>query len=90
MGYKTTRDVHYNGKLHPSGKTISFRDGDEDVRDQLLALSPPAIEGEAEKQLERMTKGDLARIAEAESIELADGATQAQMVDAIKAARAAA
>lgn len=88
MGYKTTRHVSFDGKDYPPGKAISFGEGDAAACEQLLALVPPAIEGDATKPLEKLPKAELAAIGEEEGVTFPDGATQAQMVEAIKAGRA--
>lgn len=95
MGFKTTRHVDYNGKPHPAGKPIKFTADEEGAkaRNGLLALVPPAIEGNGAdapgaKPLDKINKEELRAVAEAEEVELPDGATVAQMIEAIKAKRA--
>lgn len=91
MAFRTTRDVHIDGKGYPPDKPISFTADQSALRDELLALG--AIEGSgadagAGKPLAKMTKDELRDQAAAEDVELPDGATNAMMIAAIEAKRA--
>ena len=89
MSFKTTREVTYNGKTIAAGKPIVFTDDDAGVIacDQLLGLDPPAIVATDDKPLERMTKAELMLVVAEEEVEVADGANNQAIADAIKAKR---
>lgn len=36
MAYRTTGQVNFDGKLYAPEKSISFKDGQEDIRDALI------------------------------------------------------
>lgn len=99
MSYTANVHIHYNGKAYAPDKVIPFKEGDEELRDQLLAdeaisrpASPANPKSPAEpKPLAGLSVKQLKATATAEKVDIPEGVTDAPAIIAlIEAARAAA
>lgn len=100
MGYRAVHHVNFNKKLYEPGAAITFGEGDEKARADLLAAgailagkgasAAPDSSGDGadEKPLGKLNKAELTAIAEAEGVTIAEGETNKAIVQAIEAARA--